>query len=82
MIGDHWGSGLTLETGIPNYMPHISSDAVLTRSIVFLSISSLLKTPNLDNSLEPEIARIYSTDRNQYEATAREWTTKFARVRD
>ena len=45
---------------------------------VLLSISSLLVDANPDDPLVPEIANIYKTDRKKYEATAKEWTQKFA----
>jgi ubiquitin-conjugating enzyme E2 D/E len=32
----------------------------------------------LDDPLVPEIAHVYKTDRTRYEATAREWTRKYA----
>ena len=50
----------------------------LTISKVLLSISSLLCDPNPDDPLVPEIAHIYKTDKAKYEATAREWTRKYA----
>mgnify|MGYP002395901449 CR=1 FL=1 len=50
----------------------------LTISKVLLSISSLLTDPNPDDPLLPEIAHIYKTDKTKYEATAREWTRKYA----
>lgn len=50
----------------------------LTISKVLLSISSLLTDPNPDDPLVPEIAHIYKTDIPRYEATAREWTRKYA----
>ncbi|KIO23686.1 hypothetical protein M407DRAFT_26888 [Tulasnella calospora MUT 4182] len=50
----------------------------LTLSKVLLSICSLLTDPDLDNSLVPEIAQVYKADRDRYEATAREWTEKYA----
>ena len=50
----------------------------LTISKVLLSISSLLTDPNPDDPLVPEIAHIYKTDKNKYEATAREWARKYA----
>jgi ubiquitin-conjugating enzyme E2 D/E len=46
--------------------------------LVLLSISSLLTDPNPDDPLVPEIANIYKTDKVRYEATAREWTRKYA----
>ena len=53
---------------------------VLTRrlSTVLLSICSMLTDPNPDDPLVPEIAHVYKTDRSRYEATAREWTRKYA----
>jgi ubiquitin-conjugating enzyme E2 D/E len=50
----------------------------LTISKILLSISSLLTDPNPDNPLVSEIANIYKTDRTMYEATAKEWTRKYA----
>jgi len=50
----------------------------LTISKVLLSISSLLTDANPDDPLVPEIAHIYKTDKAKYEATAREWTRKYA----
>jgi len=50
----------------------------LTISKVLLSICSMLTDPNPDDPLVPEIAHVYKTDRARYEATAREWTRKFA----
>lgn len=34
--------------------------------------------PNPDDPLVPEIAHIYKHDRARYEATAKEWTRKYA----
>ena len=45
---------------------------------VLLSICSLLTDPNPDDPLVPEIARIFKSDRKKYEASAREWTTRYA----
>ena len=50
----------------------------LTIQKVLLSISSLLTDANPDDPLVPEIAHIFKTDRPKYEATAREWTRKYA----
>ena len=50
----------------------------LTISKVLLSISSLLTDPNPDDPLVPEIANVYKTDRARYDATAKEWTQKYA----
>lgn len=47
-------------------------------NIVLLSICSMLTDPNPDDPLVPEIAHVYKTDRPRYEATAREWTRKYA----
>ncbi|ANZ76523.1 BA75_03834T0 [Komagataella pastoris] len=50
----------------------------LTISKVLLSICSLLTDANPDDPLVPEIAHIYKSDRAKYEATAKEWTKKYA----
>lgn len=47
-------------------------------TLVLLSICSMLTDPNPDDPLVPEIAHVYKTDRSRYEATAREWTRKYA----
>jgi len=50
----------------------------LTISKVLLSICSLLCDPNPDDPLVPEIAKQYKQDREGYNATARQWTQKYA----
>eukprot|EP01059_Diplonema_ambulator_P032460 TRINITY_DN636_c0_g1_i1.p1 TRINITY_DN636_c0_g1~~TRINITY_DN636_c0_g1_i1.p1 ORF type:complete len:149 (+),score=51.39 TRINITY_DN636_c0_g1_i1:39-485(+) len=50
----------------------------LTISKVLLSICSLLTDPTPDDPLVPEIARLYKTNRGQFEQTAKEWTRKYA----
>jgi len=50
----------------------------LTISRVLLSISSLLTDPNPEDPLVPEIANQYKTNKTAFEATARDWTTKYA----
>ena len=50
----------------------------LTISKVLLSIESLFTDPNPDDPLVPEIANVYKSDRARYEATAKEWTQKYA----
>ena len=42
------------------------------------SVLSLVVDPNPDDPLVPEIAQILRTDRARHDATAREWTTKYA----
>ncbi|XP_024517261.1 ubiquitin-conjugating enzyme E2 8 isoform X1 [Selaginella moellendorffii] len=54
------------------------SSILVSSSQVLLSICSLLTDPNPDDPLVPEIAHMYKTDRAKYEATARNWTQKYA----
>nr|KJB52253.1 hypothetical protein B456_008G252200 [Gossypium raimondii] len=53
--------------------------ANVTISQVLLEICSLLKNPNPDAPLVPEIAHIYKTNRSKYDTLARKWTLKYAR---
>ena len=50
----------------------------LTIGKVLLSISSLLTDPNPDDPLVPDIAKQYKSNKKAYEATAREYTAKYA----
>ena len=50
----------------------------LTISKVLLSVYSLLYDPNADDPLVPEIAYILKTNKSKFEASAREWTNKYA----
>jgi len=50
----------------------------LTISKVLLSVLSMLTDPNPNDPLMPEIANEYKTDKALYEATAREWTERYA----
>jgi ubiquitin-conjugating enzyme E2 D/E len=51
----------------------------LTVSKVLLSILSMLTDPNPKDPLMPDIATQYTTNRAEYESTAREWTLRYAR---
>ncbi|XP_058128541.1 ubiquitin-conjugating enzyme E2-17 kDa-like [Anopheles ziemanni] len=50
----------------------------LTVSKVLLSICSMLCDPNPDDPLVPEIAKVYKTNREQYNNRARMWTKRYA----
>jgi ubiquitin-conjugating enzyme E2 D/E len=67
-LKDQWSPALTISKGK-------FFNLIL---LVLLSISSLLTDPNPDDPLVPEIANLYKTDRAKYDATAREWTRKYA----
>ena len=51
---------------------------VLTVQKVLLSITSLLTDPNADDPLVGEVARVYKSNRELFNSTAKEWTTKHA----
>jgi len=51
---------------------------VLTVSKLLLSICSLLNEPNPNDPLMPSIANLYKTNREQFNANAREHTLKYA----
>eukprot|EP00461_Guttulinopsis_vulgaris_P002576 UN02577 len=50
----------------------------LTISKVLLSLSSLLSDCNPNDPLVGDIANLYKNDRKKHDATAREWTQKYA----
>ena len=47
-------------------------------SQILMAIQNLLINPNIDHPLEPEIAKLYTDDRDKYNETAKEWTEKYA----
>ncbi|KAF0548828.1 ubiquitin-conjugating enzyme [Gigaspora margarita] len=67
ILRDQWNPALTIPKG--KYF-----------HLLLLSICSFLDDPNPDDPLVPKIAHIYKTDRARYEATAREWTRKYASI--
>lgn len=51
----------------------------LTVSKLLLSIASLLCDPNVDDPIEPEIAKVWKKNQTRYTETARKWTLKYAK---
>lgn len=51
---------------------------ILTISKVLLSISSLLSDANVNDPLNGDAARLYKQNKEQYDATVREWVKKHA----
>ena len=49
-----------------------------TLADILTSIHQLMKFPNADKALVPEIGRVLKEDKNTFNKTATEWTNKFA----
>lgn len=52
--------------------------SVITASKVLLSVSSMLSDPNPNHPLMPDLAQLYVTNRQLYDANAKQWTKDFA----
>jgi len=52
----------------------------LTIPKVLVSIQSLLTDPYCEISMEPEIAQLCDSDREEFDRIAREWTVKYAQM--
>ena len=92
ILKSQWSPALTVSKVSPSVNFHGSAGPPLepTRHLppnpprpthtcqVLLSLSSLLTDPNPDDPLVPEIAHLLKTDKQRHDATAREWTRKYA----
>ncbi|KAG6738172.1 hypothetical protein POTOM_059735 [Populus tomentosa] len=80
ILKEQWSPALTISKVFLLTLLRLPENKVKKnyKTLVLLSICSLLTDPNPDDPLVPEIAHMYKTDRAKYEATARSWTQKYA----
>ncbi|KAH3767413.1 Ubiquitin-conjugating enzyme E2 E2 [Pelomyxa schiedti] len=62
--------GICLDIVKETWSPEVTTVQIL------LSIVTLLSEPNADHPLVPEIAEVFTADRERYNRTAKEWTDK------
>jgi ubiquitin-conjugating enzyme E2 D/E len=79
ILKEDWSPACTVSKGIctplNNWDKVAFSHSILS---VLLLIREWLQEPDADCPLVPEIAHVYKTDRQSFEANAREWTRKYA----
>jgi ubiquitin-protein ligase len=56
----------------------VSDSLYYMSSLFFIPPSTLRLITSPTDPLVPELAHMYKTDRSRYEATARDWTRKYA----
>ncbi|WCJ37033.1 Ubiquitin-conjugating enzyme E2 4 [Euphorbia peplus] len=64
--------GISLNSLSDEWSPSLRISKILEQ------IVSLMVAPNPEDALVPDIAYLYLNDKEKYEATAREWTQKYA----
>ncbi len=82
----------TVKFVTPVYHPNVTKDGgiclnllkedwkpLITVPALLSSIRLLLQTPNMEEALNMEVVEEYRKDPKSWEATAREWTTKYAK---
>jgi len=78
-LKEHWTPAMTISKVIlapSSLIPH--SYLTIFGLQVLLSVCSLLTDAYPDDPLVPEIAQLLKNNRTQHDATAREWTAKYA----
>ena len=81
ILGKNYAPVLTIDKGNQFTLQHeflYWQGLIFELHPVLHSIVSFLDDPNADEPLVPEIAHVYKTNRDGYNATAREWTLKYA----
>lgn len=80
ILKDQWSPALTISKVWNPFALLYTSQLTVMTSLpqVLLSICSLLTDANPNDPLVPDIAQLYKNNRVQHDATAREWTSKYA----
>jgi len=72
VLYDQWTPSLTISKGT------LAFSIEFNPNVVLLSISELMKEPNLGNTMEQEIADVYKNSKSLFNVTARAWMISFA----
>ena len=77
-LDGQWSPAHTISKGEPFEMKYLTAGSQLEPPQVLTEIYGLLTGPIPECALVPDILHLYKTDHARYEATAREWTRKYA----
>ncbi len=78
ILAEEWSPQLKIADGLALFS-FISILLLHFNYIVLKEVDKVMKEPNPDNPLEPEIAQLFKSDKKTFLKNAQEWTKKHAK---